>query len=138
MSKREKVYITRDEGSDKIWIWRSPIKNKGNNIPEKLKDCEIICWQRIGSMSEINSYSAYTVKDFKKKFGFIIKKKQRKLVQIDKELLNNQDYQLFSNNPKRKTWDFPRVRKLRIRETVLFFPEKNIIDIKRKGIKRND
>ncbi len=100
MSKKEKVYITRDEGSDKIWIWYRP--KKGNFVPEKLKDCDIICWQRTENMAEIDSYSCYTVKDFKKKFGFIIKKKQRKLVQIDKRLLNNQDYQLFSNDPKRK------------------------------------
>ena len=100
MNKTEKVYITRDESSNEIWIWRKC--KKGNFIPEKLKDCDIICWQRIGSMSEIDSYSAYIVKDFKKKFGFIIKKKQRKLVQIDKGLLNNQDYQLFSNDPDRK------------------------------------
>ncbi len=101
MSKTEKVYITRDEiDYNLIWVWRKC--KRGNNIPEKLKDCEIICWQRTESMSEINSYSCYTVKDFKKKFGFIIKKKQRKLVQIDKKLLDNQDYQLFSNDSKRK------------------------------------
>ena len=100
MSKKEKVYVTRDEGSDKIWVWRHC--NKGKFIPEKLKDCEIVCWQRIGSMSEIDSYSCYTVKDFKKKFGFIIKKKEKRCMNIDKKLLDNQDYQLFSNDPDRK------------------------------------
>ncbi len=100
MSKEEKVYITRDEGADKIWVWRRPTKNKGKFAPEKLKNCEIVCWQR--EKIDIDTCSCYTVKDFKKKFGFIIKKKQRKLVQIDKKILDNQDYQLFSNDSKRK------------------------------------
>ena len=98
--KKEKVYVTRDQGSDTIWVWEKC--KKGNFSPEKLKDCDIICWQRIESMNELNSYSVYTVKDFKKKFGFIIKKRERKLVRINKKLIDNQDYQLFSNDPKRK------------------------------------
>ena len=53
MSKEEKVYITRDElDYDLIWVWRRC--NKGKFIPEKLKDCEIVCRQRIGSMREQN------------------------------------------------------------------------------------
>ena len=98
MSKKEKVYLTRDEGADNIWVWRKC--KKGNFVPEKLKDCDIVCWQR--EEIDIDSCSCYIVKDFKKKFGFIINKKQRKLVQIDKKLLDSQDYQLFSNDTKRK------------------------------------
>ena len=97
---KEKVYITRDEGDNHIFIWRKP--HKGNFSPEKLKGCEMVNWQRVDSMDELDSYSVYLVEDFKKKFGFVIREKAKKSMKIEKRLLDNQDYQLFSNNLKRK------------------------------------
>jgi len=68
-----KVYISRDEDSDNIWIWLTP--KKGNHKPEKLAGCEIVNFQRPDSMHEIDTYCCYEKKDFKKKFGITINKK---------------------------------------------------------------
>ena len=95
---KEKVYITRDQlRSDKVWIWR--MSKKGFE-PIKLKNCEVICWQR--DNSDLNNCSCFLFKDFKKKFGITIKKKEKLCIYIEKKLLDSQDYQLFSNNPDRK------------------------------------
>jgi len=96
---KEKVYITRDELSNNIWVWRQP--DKGEFIPTKLENCDVICWQRIGNM-DLKYCSCYTLKDFKKKFNFEIKKKEKLCIHIDKKVLDNQDYQLFSMDSKRK------------------------------------
>ena len=94
--KQEKVYISRDEGSDKIWVWRKPIK--GNWSPVKMPDCGMVVWSR----EDINNANCYLVFEFKKKFGFIISAKTKKCCHIDKQLLNNEDYKMFSNDPDRK------------------------------------
>ncbi len=40
--------------------------------------------------------------DFKKKFGITIRSKTRKLIDLPEDLINNEDYKLFSNDPDRK------------------------------------
>ena len=92
----QKVYLTRDEGSDKIWLWKKPIK--GNWSPQKLQDCDIVCYQR----QDINNADCYFVSDFKKKFGITIKQKIKKCCHLSKKIINNEDYKLFSNDKNRK------------------------------------
>jgi hypothetical protein len=94
--KEEKVYISRDEGDDTIYVWRKP--TKGSWSPQKMKDCELVNWQR----EDINNVDIYLVKDFKKKFGMTIRAKTRKCVHLPYNLLHNEDYKLISNDPKRK------------------------------------
>jgi hypothetical protein len=94
----EKVYITRDEGDNWIWVWRKP--EKGIWAPQKLKDCDVVNWQR--SDSSLEGTQAYTVTDFKKKFGFIIRMKTKKFVHLPKNLLQSEKYQLFSDPAKFK------------------------------------
>jgi len=92
----EKVYITRDEDDDFIWVWRKPVK--GNWNPEKMKDCEMINYQR----EDIDNADQYLASDFKKKFGITINKKTKKCCHIPVDKLNNEDYKLISNDDKRK------------------------------------
>ena len=93
---KEKVYITRDElSSDKVWIWRT---SKKGFEPTKLKKCDVVCWMR----DNLDNSSCYLVKDFKKKFGITIKKKEKLCIYLDEKILDNQDYQLFSDDPDRK------------------------------------
>jgi len=94
--KEEKVYITRDEGDDYIYIWRKP--NRGNWSPSKLKDCDVVNWQR----EDIDNMDVYTLSDFKKKFNITIKSKQKQCCHIPYKLIHNEDYKLFSDNPNRK------------------------------------
>ena len=94
--KTEKVYITRDEADDHIYIWRKP--TKGNWSPTQLKDCEQVNWQR----EDINNMDIYCADDFKKKFKMTIRPKTKKCVQIPYNLLHNEDYKLISNDPNRK------------------------------------
>lgn len=96
METKEKVYITRDEDDDIIWVWFKP--SKGNWSPHKMKDCEIVVYQREG----IDNADHYTAKDFKKKFGISIPKKTKRCVHLPYNLLYNEDYKLISNDPKRK------------------------------------
>jgi len=92
----EKVYLTRDEGDDKIYVWRKPLKS--NWSPTKLKDCEIVNWQRL----DMNNVDIYLALDFKKKFGFIIRAKTKKCTHLPIDLLHNENYKLISNDPDRK------------------------------------
>ena len=94
--KTEKVYITRDELSNNIFVWLKP--TKGNWSPAKMKNCQVVNWQR----EDIDHMDIYTKSDFKKKFGIMINKKQRKCVHLPYDLLHNEDYKLISNDPKRK------------------------------------
>ncbi|HUS49307.1 MAG TPA: hypothetical protein VMZ91_04035 [Candidatus Paceibacterota bacterium] len=95
---KEKEYITRDElSSDKVWIWRT---SKKGFEPIRLKNCDVISWHR--ENSNLDSCSCYTLKDFKKKFNFEIKKKEKLCIYLDEKILDNQDYQLFSDDPDRK------------------------------------
>ena len=98
MAKEDKIkcYVTRDEGDDFIWLWRKP--TKGNFAPQKLKDCDIVCWMR----EDIDKANYYHIRDFKKKFGFIINKKVRKCSHISKKLLDSEDYKMLSNDSERK------------------------------------
>jgi len=88
---KEKVYITRDEDDDKIWVWRKP--SKGNFAPHKLKDCETINWQR----EDINNATYYLATEFKKKFGFSIRMKTKKCVHLEDHLLNDDQYKIFTD-----------------------------------------
>jgi hypothetical protein len=93
-----KVYITRDEGDDWIWLWKKP--PKGNWAPKKLSNCDTVLWQREdGSLEGADAYSA---KDFKKKFGIMIKQKTKRCVHLPDNVANSEDYKLFSSNGKRK------------------------------------
>ncbi len=92
----EKVYLTRDEGSDHIFVWKKP--SKGNWSPARMKDCDIVCYQR----EDIDHMDYYHKTDFKKKFGFIIPQKKKQCAHIPKALLNSEDYKLISNDPDRK------------------------------------
>ena len=93
---KEKVYLTRDEDSDNIWIWRKPLK--GNWGPSKLKDCDVVNFQR----ENTDNADCYLNTDFKKKFGITIRQKTKKCCRLLKELLDNEDYKLYSSNPDRK------------------------------------
>ncbi len=93
---KKKVYITRDEGSDFIFVWRKP--TKGSWSPTKKVDCEMIIWLR----EDIDHMDYYHKSDFKKKFNITIPKKKRQCVHIPYNLLNNEDYKLISDNPDRK------------------------------------
>ena len=93
---KEKVYITRDDEDDWVYVWRKP--SKGNWSPTQLKGCESINWQR----EDIDEMDIYLISDFKKKFGITIKQKTKKCVHLSSKLLHNEDYKLISNNPDRK------------------------------------
>jgi len=94
----EKVYITRDEGDDRIWIWRKP--KKGNWSPKKVKDCEVVIYHR--EDRSLENTDCYLATDFKKKFNITLKQKTKKCVHLPSNLLNSEDYKLISNNPDRK------------------------------------
>jgi hypothetical protein len=96
MPNNEKVYLSRDEGDNRIYVWRKP--SKGNWSPAKQKDCDIILWMR----EDIEHMDYYFVSDFKKKFGMTIRAKTKKCVHLPYDLLNNEDYKLISNDPNRK------------------------------------
>lgn len=78
-----KLYITRDEDSDDIWLWLKP--KKGNWKPESIYD-DFVNFQR-QAMNEINTYCSYTAKNFKKKFGSTIRKKTVKCVHLPDDLV---------------------------------------------------
>ena len=92
----EKVYISRDEGSNRIWLWKKP--TKGNWSPVKMPDCGSVVWQR----EEIDNADCYLVSDFKKKFGITIRAKTKKCVHFSKKIINSEDYKLFSYDKDRK------------------------------------
>ena len=96
--EKEKVYISRDEASKMIWVWRKP--SKGLWKPSKLKDCEIVNYQRENRSLENTDH--YFAKDFRKKFGININAKTCKCCHLPVNLLNNEDYKLSSNDPDRK------------------------------------
>jgi hypothetical protein len=90
-----KLYISRDEDSDDIWLWLQP--KKGNWKPSNVCGKEFVNYQR-EAMNEIDKYCCYDKKDFKKKFGQLINKKTCKCVHLpDKLVLDNVDakYGLF-------------------------------------------
>lgn len=98
MENKEKCYVTRDEGSSWVWVWRK----LANRVwqPTKLKDCDITVYQR--NDRSLENTDAYLSTDFKKKFNIAIKQKTKKCVMLPKKLLDNEDYKLISNDPKRK------------------------------------
>lgn len=86
----EKVYITRDEDDDWIWVWKKPAK--GNWSPKKLQGCDIVNYQR----EDMDNCDAYIVKEFKLKFGITIRRKTKKCVHLSKKLLDNLKYKLYT------------------------------------------
>ena len=97
MDNTEKVYVTRDEDDDNlIYLWKRPLK--GNWSPQPLSDCEVVNWQR----EDIDNMDIYSTDDFKNKFGISIPLKTKKCIKIDKDLIYNEDYKHFSNDPNRK------------------------------------
>lgn len=98
VDNKEKVYLTRDEKDNFIWIWRK--SNHGSWIPKKAKDCDIVMYQR--EDKSLDNACSYYIKDFKKKFGMIINKKVKKCVHLDKKLLDSEDYKLVSSDGDRK------------------------------------
>lgn len=81
-----KLYITRDEDSDEIWLWLKP--RKGAFKPVPLKDCDMVNFQRRESMNEIDRYCCYNKSDFKKKFGVpLINKKTCKSIHLPDDLV---------------------------------------------------
>lgn len=87
---KEKVYISRDEDDDWVWVWMRP--SKGNWSPQKMKDCDIVNYQR----EDMIHCTAYLAKEFKLKYGITIRRKTKKCVYLSKKLLNNQKYKLFT------------------------------------------
>ena len=94
----EKVYISRDESSDFIWVWRKP--GKGIWSPSNIGGTEYVNWQRPDRSLEQTSY--YLCTDFKKKFGTTIKMKTKKCVHLPVSLLDSEDYKMSSMDPNRK------------------------------------
>lgn len=93
-----KVFITRDESDDWVWVW----KNHSGKVwePFRVKGCDVVMYQRgNGSLEDVD---AYLSTDFKKKFGISIKQKTKKCIQISKKLLDSEDYKLISDNSDRK------------------------------------
>lgn len=97
-TQQEKVYITRDEDDDFIWIWRKTKQTSWE--PTKLKDCDAVNYQR--ENRSLDNTSFYLVKDFKKKFGITIRQKSKKSIKLPVDLLDSEDYKLISDDPKRK------------------------------------
>lgn len=95
-TKTEKCYISKDEGSEFIWVWFKP--DKGNWSPYKMKDCDMVVYQR----DDLDHADHYLMKDFKKKFGITIRAKTKKCIHLPCDLLHNEDYKLISNDPDRK------------------------------------
>ena len=95
--KLEKVYITRDEESDQVWVWRKPAKGLWGPV----NICkEIVNYQR-ENMS-LDNTDSYLVLDFKKKFGIMVSEKTKEIIKLPVKKLNNEDYKLFSNDKNRK------------------------------------
>ena len=95
---KEKVFISRDETDNMVWVWRRPSKNVW--APVRVKDCEVVNYQRENRSLENTDY--YTFKNFKKKFGISIRKNSKQCCHLPVNLLNNEDYKLSSNDPDRK------------------------------------
>lgn len=91
-----KVFITRDESDDWVWVWRQP--TKGNWEPTKKKNCGMVIWER----EDLDFADAYLATDFKKKFGFTPALKSKKNMKLDDKLVKSEDYKLFSNDSDRK------------------------------------
>lgn len=94
----EKVYITRDEGDELIWVWRKP--SKGIWSPTNICGKEFVNYQR--ENRSLDNTSSYLATDFKKKFGTTIRQKTKKCVHLSIELLNSEAYKLISDDPNRK------------------------------------
>jgi len=97
-AKKEKCYLTRDEDDDKVWVWRRP--HTGIWSPENIGGKEFVNYQRTDH--SLKNTEAYIIDDFKNKFKISVNKKEKRKVSLPTKLLNNEDYKLISNDPKRK------------------------------------
>lgn len=98
MEDKEKCYITRDEDDSWVWVWRKP--TTGNWSPNNVGGKDFVNYQR--QDHSLENVDAYLIGEFKKKFGVGVNKKEKRCVHLLIKLLDNEDYKLFSNNPKRK------------------------------------
>jgi hypothetical protein len=78
-----KLYISRDEDSDNVFLWLKP--RKGNWKPETT-DKNFINFQR-QAMDEIDNYGCYDITDFKTKFGMSINQKKIRFVTLPDALV---------------------------------------------------
>lgn len=97
-SNTESVYVTRDEGSDVICVWRKP--PKGIWAPKKI-DCDMVNWQRPDQ--NVEYLDMYTAKDFKSKFGVSIRPKTKKLMHLDATLVNDESLIMMTPVERIKT-----------------------------------
>jgi len=88
----EGVYITRDEDSDIICVWRKP--PKGIWAPTQLPNCSEVNWQR--SDRNVEYMDLYVADDFKKKFGLTIRQKTKKFVHLDTKLVNDESFLMMT------------------------------------------
>ncbi len=98
MEDKEKCYITRDEGCNWVWVWRKP--TKGNWSPDNICGKEFVNYQR--QDRSLENTDSYLIGEFKKKFGIGVNKKEKRCVHLPVNLLDNEDYKLISDDPKRK------------------------------------
>ncbi|MFA5758774.1 MAG: hypothetical protein WC942_05365 [Clostridia bacterium] len=95
-----KVYVSRDEDDDFVYVWKTP--QKGNFKPEQYKESTKVNYQRTESMDELDSYDIYNVDDFKIKFGLTIKEKELSVKHLPDLLVDDEKFKLFSYNKKWK------------------------------------
>ena len=86
----EKVYITRDERDNTIYVWRKP--PSGVWSPQKMPNCDMVNWQRPDR--NVEYMDIYEVSNFKKKFGISIPQKVKKCVHLDKKLLEDKSFMI--------------------------------------------
>jgi hypothetical protein len=96
MDDTEKVYVTRDEDSDLVFVWKKPIK--GNFEPTQIKNCDTVNFNR----EDINNVDYYVYDEFVSKFNITINHKSKKHISLPVSLLNNEDYKMISKDKDRK------------------------------------
>ena len=89
-----KVYVSRDQGDNWIWVWLGPEKPKLMSNVDRMK---------IFTRSTLDeTCHAYTVDDFKTKFNKTVKRSTCVKMDLPDKLVLNEDYKLFSKDIKRK------------------------------------
>ena len=94
-----KVYVTRDEKSEWVWLWLKPAK--GPVAPTRIPDCDMVFWQRPGT-DILKETHSYVTSDFEKKFGIKIEEKTMKLIDLPEKKIISEDYKIFSSKGNRK------------------------------------
>lgn len=99
----ETVYVTRDENSDWVFVWRKPSKGSTWEPQNVNKKDNFVNWQR--SDRSLDGVTIYLSHGFRKKFGIAIHEKEKKHIALPVSLLNSDDYQLINSNKERKQDD---------------------------------